>query len=95
MEDQEVKGDGVKAFRIAVRRQKGWIHAYWAQPNTMADAIHIASVSGALVDAEPLIYESFLIWLKMVAQAGSKSLLGVDIERFTEEPARDEGHEKR
>ena len=70
-----------RLFRIAIREEGNYINAYLARPDSMAEAIHVASLRVSVARQYPGVFDQFVNFTKemVTAMCGSALKAPVDI----------------
>lgn len=77
----------VEVGRIAFRQEGSYINCYFAPPDTMKDAVHIASVLRSACDRDDRVLEAFKALGQLIISATLKQVVGREPDEFRESPA--------
>ncbi len=76
MTEDNDKATPQKVFRVAIRAEGGDVNAYLASPDTMDDAVLMASIRRSLCDADPKIFDEWVLLMQSCMTVFCREVLG-------------------
>jgi hypothetical protein len=77
-----------RVFRLAVREEGNYINAYLASPESMDDAVHVASLRVTVARQYPEVFDPFVEFIKELARVMGEgvygNVAGIEIEEAPE-----------
>lgn len=81
------KPGNVEVGRIAFRQEGSYINCYFAAPDTMKDAVHIASVLRSACERDDRVFAAFKALGQLIVSATMKQAIGREPDEFHDQPA--------